>query len=362
MKYISVIILLIAVFKSEAQISSDFNTLVWQDEFSVDGFIDTTKWFQQTKLPLGDSWYNGEIQHYTNRIDNSIVEYGILKIRAKKETFTDQGHTKQYTSARLNSKFAFKYGRLEIRAKLPSGMGTWPAIWMLGKNINEEGAFWNNEGYGTTDWPACGEIDIMEHWGSNQNFVQSAIHTPSSFGNTQNKGGQTIPTASTQFHVYALEWTDEKMIFSIDSVVHYTYQPTVKDANNWPFDSEQYLLLNVAILPDIDPSFTMSDLEIDYVRVYQKKAASSENIDKDIDIDVFPNPFMNEIRIQVNHALNETIPINIYSIEGKLIKTQTALVQNNEIKLNHLEKLHNGLYIICFTINNQMYHIKAIKN
>ena len=95
-------------------------------------------------------------------------------IEKLKETYNNQGQTKQYTSARLNSKFAFKYGKIVCRAKLPTGIGTWPAIWTLGKNIDENGAYWDNLGFGTKSWPACGEIDIMEHWGSNQNYVQSA--------------------------------------------------------------------------------------------------------------------------------------------------------------------------------------------
>ena len=243
--------------------------LVWSDEFNGSGAINTTNWFHQTQLPNGESWYNGEIQHYTNRTDNSNVSGGFLNIIAKKEEFTDQGHTKQYTSARLNSKFAFTYGRVEVRAKLPTGVGTWPAIWLLGRNINEPGAYWETQGYGAVSWPVCGEVDIMEHWGSNQNYVSSAIHTPSSYGGTINHGGQTIPTASSAFHVYALEWTEEKMVFSVDDVVHYTYNPAVKNSDTWPFDTEQYIILNIAILPSIDPAFTQSTMEIDYVRVYQ---------------------------------------------------------------------------------------------
>lgn len=242
--------------------------LVWSDEFNGTGAIDSSKWFQQTQLINGVSWHNGEIQHYTNRQTNSFENNGSLNIVAKKETFTDQGQTKQYTSARLNSKFAFKYGRVEVRAKLPSGIGTWPAIWMLGKNVIETGAFWSGA-FGTTYWPNCGEVDIMEHWGSNQNYVQSAMHTPSSSGSTVNLGGQVVATASSQFHIYTLDWTAEKMVFSVDGIVHYTYNPTIKNANTWPFDSEQYLLLNLAILPSISQNYTSSTLEVDYIRIYQ---------------------------------------------------------------------------------------------
>lgn len=245
-----------------------FTNLAWSDEFNVDGAINSSNWHHQTQLPNGGNWYNGEVQHYTNRQANSNVSAGTLKVTAKKENFTDQGVTKQYTSARLNSKYAFTYGRVEIRAKLPTGAGTWPAIWTLGKNIIESGAFWSAT-HGTVSWPACGEIDIMEHWGYNQNYVQSAMHTPSSYGGTVNLGGQTIPTASSEFHVYTLVWTSQKMVFSVDGIEHYTYNPTVKNSSTWPFNNPQYLLLNVAMQPAISPSFTQSAMEIDYVRVYQ---------------------------------------------------------------------------------------------
>ena len=123
--------------------------------------VDANKWWHQTTLPNGHSWHNQEQQHYTNRLDNAYISNGILKIKAKKESFKDQGVVKQYTSARLNSKFAFTYGRVEVRAKLPKGHGTWPAIWMLSKNISEAGAYFETQGFGNQPWPDCGEIDIF---------------------------------------------------------------------------------------------------------------------------------------------------------------------------------------------------------
>ena len=254
---------------------SQTEELVWSDEFNIDGAIDSDKWFHQTQLPAGGGWYNNEAQHYTNRLENSYVSGGNLNLVAIKETFTDQGRTKEYTSARLNSKVAFQYGRMEIRAKLPTGAGTWPAIWMLGKNINEDGGYWDNEGYGSTPWPACGEIDIMEHWGNNQNYVSSAMHTPSSYGGTINHGGRTLSTASTAFHVYELDWNAQRMIFRVDGIVHYTYNPPTKDANTWPFDAEQYFLLNVAI-EGSGANITQTAMEIDYIRVYQTDGSGGD--------------------------------------------------------------------------------------
>ena len=259
---------------------SPYNNLVWSDEFDGNGPIDNSKWFHQTFIPNGWGWFNGELQHYTDREDNSYVQNGYLHIVAKDETYTDpvQGITKQYTSARLNSKFAFTYGRVEARAKLPEGVGTWPAIWMLGKNINETGAYWQTQGFGTTGWPECGEIDIMEHWGSNQNYIQSALHTPSSFGATVNHGGLMANDVSNTFHIYAMEWTADEIIFSLDGVPYYTYSPSPQNMSTWPFIADQYILLNVAIQNSIEPSFTESEMVLDYIRVYQQ-GSSSETTD-----------------------------------------------------------------------------------
>ncbi|NNJ88284.1 MAG: glycoside hydrolase family 16 protein, partial [Eudoraea sp.] len=202
--------------------------------------------------------------------DNSFQKNGYLNLVAKKELFEDQGEIKHYTSARLNSKFAFTYGRIEVKAKLPEGAGTWPAIWMLNKNINEDGAYWDDQGYGTVNWPICGEIDILEHWGKNQDYISSAVHNASSYGyNVENLGGRKIANASNKFHIYSLEWTKEKMVFSVDGVEHFQYYPSIKNSETWPYDSDYYLILNVAIEPDIAPSFVESPMIIDYIRIYQ---------------------------------------------------------------------------------------------
>ena len=280
-------------FRAETPAKPVSYNLVWSDEFDGTGAVNANNWHHQTQLPSKGHWGNEEIQHYTNRLENSFVSNGSLSIVAKKETFTDQEKTKQYTSARLNSKFAFKYGRVEVRAKLPTGTGTWPAIWTLGKNINEPGGYWSNT-YGTVNWPTCGEIDVMEHWGINQNYIQSAMHTPSSYGGTINKGGQNISTASSQFHIYGLEWSVEKMVFSVDNVVYYVYNPAVKDASSWPFNEPQYILLNVALEPSISASFSQGAMEIDYIRVYQESQLPVNNSVKDEDLILLPNPSINQ--------------------------------------------------------------------
>ncbi|MCA0153509.1 glycoside hydrolase family 16 protein [Winogradskyella vincentii] len=254
----------------EVTTNSDYDNLVWSDEFNGNGKLNSEKWFHQTQLPPGGSWWGGIIQHYTDSETNTYMENGYLNLVAKKETLTDQGETKHYTSARLNSKFAFTYGKVEVKAKLPKGVGTWPAIWMLNTNIDEDGAHWDNKGLGTTKWPNCGEIDIIEHWGKNQDYVSSALHNGSSYGgHVKNVGGRKIKNATDDFHIYALEWTSEKMIFSVDGVNHYEYNPKVKNSKTWPYDSDYYLILNIAIEPNIDPNFKESAMLVDYIRVYQ---------------------------------------------------------------------------------------------
>ncbi|MFZ4105730.1 family 16 glycosylhydrolase [Flavobacterium sp.] len=265
-----------------AQVDVVYSDLVWSDEFNTDGAINSNNWFHQTQLPAGGSWFNGEVQHYTDQLTNSFVNAGTLNIVAKKEPYTNQGITKQYTSARLNSKFAFKYGRVDIRAKIPKNLGTWPALWMLGKNINEDGAFFDSN-FGTTSWPNCGEIDILEH-GITQsqpdNYIQSALHTPSSFGNTINIGGVVVGNnIADNYHIYSVNWSPFQISFLLDGVVFYTYNPDVKTPNNWPFNEEQYLLLNVALggVAGIVPSnYTQSSMLIDYVRVYQNTIVDAE--------------------------------------------------------------------------------------
>lgn len=321
-----------------------YDTLVWSDEFDGTGPIDSSKWFHQTQIPAGGNWFNGELQHYTDRTDNAFLSGGFLNIVAKKETYSDQGYTKDYTSARLNSKFAFTHGRVEVRAKLPIGVGTWPAIWTLGKNINEAGAYWETQGYGTTTWPACGEIDIMEHWGNNQNFVQSATHTPSSFGNTINKGGQTISTVSSDFHVYTLVWSPERMVFSVDGVEHYVYNPEFKNASTWPFEADQYLLLNIAIEPSVTPSFTESAMQVDYIRVYQESQLSVPETSNGLDFTFSPNPVKDQLQLSFSSLISSSVELQVYDLNGRSVLTKVVAPINGTATIK-MSSLTPGFYI-----------------
>ena len=198
------------------------NVLIWADEFDDDGVICSDNWHFQTQCLPGQlfCWANNELQHNTDREDNAFVDEGVLKIVARREDFSDQGLDLDYTSARLNSKFAFTYGRVDVRAKLPSELGTWPAIWMLGKNISEAGAFFEEE-FGTTPWPATGEIDIMEQFGRNsteKTEVHGTTHTPAGFGGGANGGKTTLATSTTDFHIYSIIWDEEEIQFLVDDV------------------------------------------------------------------------------------------------------------------------------------------------
>lgn len=351
-------------FLYESQSESDvvYDYLVWADEFDSDGPVDPDKWHHQTRLPNGDSWFNGEIQHYTDREENAKVENGILKITARRENFRNQGVLKTHTSARLNSKFAFTYGKVDIRAKLPSGVGTWPALWMLGKNITETGGYWAEQGFGTTPWPACGEIDIMEHWGHNQNYISSAIHTPSSFGATVNHGGQVIPTASTDFHVYTLEWTPEKLVFSVDGRRHYTYEPDIKNQDTWPFDDEQYILMNIAIQPSISPSFTQGAMEIDYVRIYQESPVSSVADVNSHKSHYYPNPVRHTLTITVDDNIATHSKVQVSHLSGQLIFFADYVVNDNKLVITGLDNLEPGMYVVTYSTAEGLKSLPFVKS
>lgn len=237
--------------------------LVWNDEFDQTvPELDASKWFRETVAPNNGSWYNDELQHYTDRLDNAYVTEGTLKIKAKKEEYTHSGTTQAYTSARLNSKFSFTYGKVVVRAKLPRAQGTWPAIWTLGSNLE------------TVGWPACGELDIMEQLFEDFEMVQCAIHTPASYGSDTVVKQVDVSDVTTNFHEYGMEWTPEKIDFTVDNQVYFTYAPEVKTLKNWPFDNDQYILLNIAMGGNLGGTvaqdFKEDIMEVDYVRVYQK--------------------------------------------------------------------------------------------
>jgi len=352
--YTSFLFLLVAQLGS-TQLDINYSDLVWSDEFDYNGAIDPEKWHHQTQIPAGGNWYNGEVQHYTDELSNAFVVDGVLKITAIKENYTDQGVTKGYTSARLNSKFAFTYGRVDIRAKIPTQQGTWPALWMLGKNITEPGGYFA-ETYGTTPWPACGEIDIMEHGitpSQPTGFIQSAIHTPSSFGNTVNHAGTVANNLGEDFHIYSMNWSPNQITFLLDGVAFYTYNPPIKNSSTWPFIADQYLLMNIAmggVAGNIPNNFSQATMEIDYVRIYQNALRVADESTSDFFI---PNPVQDFIALPANFGSNQ---LKLYSTAGQLI-LQTSNQTN--IKLSALPA---GLYVLVLETRNRVYRKMIVKN
>jgi beta-glucanase (GH16 family) len=239
---------------------------VWSDEFDSAGTPDSIKW----NYDLGDGcpnvcgWGNNETQYYTRDSKNVRVENGNLIIEAHKDSLGG----KAYTSTRIVSKLKgdWLYGRIEVRAKLPKGKGTWPAIWMLSTDLKYGG------------WPASGEIDIMEHVGYDPGVIHGTIHTESyNHGQgTQKEGKITVEDCMDTFHVYAIDWTEDKMDFFVDNKLYHTITRDPKeDFKGWPFDQRFHLIMNIAVggnwggKEGINDSIWPQRMEVDYVRVYQ---------------------------------------------------------------------------------------------
>ncbi|NNK81205.1 MAG: glycoside hydrolase family 16 protein [Flavobacteriales bacterium] len=337
------------------QSESVFDQLVWSDEFDGEGPVEESNWHHQTQIPNPWGWFNEEQQHYTDELTNSYVEDGSLFIVAKREDYTDQGLMREFTSARLNSKFAFTYGRVEARARLPFGVGTWPAIWTLGKNVSEAGAYWYPQ-YGTTGWPACGEIDIMEHWGWNQHYISAALHTPSSSGATENTGGLYAADVSNEFHIYGMEWDEEEIRFTLDGQIYYVYHPQVQNASTWPYVEDQYLIMNVAIQNGVDPGFQESAMEVDYVRVYQSTVNSVDENERDIRSAI--HHYLDGDALMVDNDSKESIGISIVDLQGRLLQKQIFLPPGlQEVSL----KDFTGPFILQFQSSSNTWGERIIR-
>lgn len=237
-------------------LETEFENLVFQEEFDVDGPPDPSLW----NFEIGNGaeqgipgWGNQELQYYTE--DNAIVEDGVLKITAKREPTNGF----DFSSTRITTldNFSYEYGRIEVRAKLPEGGGTWPAIWMLGENFPEVG------------WPETGEIDIMEHRGNEQNVIHGSLHLPGNFGGNAISETTTVEGVSQEFNNYTVEWSPERILFAVNDEVYHEYNNT----SGTPFNAPFFLILNIAMGGtfggDVDPGFMESTMEIDYIRVYQ---------------------------------------------------------------------------------------------
>lgn len=241
--------------------------LVWSDEFDYTGLPDSSKWGYDVG---GHGWGNKELQNYTDRRkENARVENGVLIIEAQRE----RG---KYTSARVvtKNKGDWTYGRFEVRAKLPSGRGTWPAIWMLP----------TQRSYGQNYWPDNGEIDIMEHVGYEPDVIHFSAHTKAYYHsiNTQKTAKTRIESARSGFNVYAVEWTPQEIRWYVNDREYFTFNNErlsnpAADYKQWPFDKPFHILLNIAVggtwggRDGVDESIWPQRMEVDYVRVYKEQ-------------------------------------------------------------------------------------------
>ena len=265
MKRLTIYILLAPFFllsckKTKSQPEKKYQ-LAWSDEFNYTGLPDSSKWNYDVG---GDGWGNNELEYYTSkRLENARVENGNLIIEARKEAFNGM----HYTSARLvtNNKAAWQYGRIEVKAKIPKGRGTWPAIWMMAENIKV--------------WPDDGEIDIMEHVGYNQGVIHGTVHCKKYNHTINTQKGDTIRVhdCSDAFHVYAMEWDKDSILISVDDKTYFSFINEHSGYDAWPFDNKMFLLLNIAVggnwggSKGVDETIFPVRMEVDYVRGYQEK-------------------------------------------------------------------------------------------
>jgi beta-glucanase (GH16 family) len=244
----------------EKQTVTTMNNLVFQDEFDMDGAPNSDFW--SYNIGTGSNgWGNNELQHYTDRPQNVVIEDGMLKITARRESFMGSS----YTSARIltKGKIEQKYGRIEARIKLPLGRGIWPAFWMLGANSDE------------VIWPQCGEIDIMEYLGSNPITAFGTVHGPGYSGGESISKNYTLTNSrfDTEFHIFGIEWGKDYINFYIDDKLY--NQITPEDVpGEWVFNQPFYIILNMAVggnlpgPPNTETSFPQTML-VDYIRIYQ---------------------------------------------------------------------------------------------
>lgn len=259
-----ILVILLVLISGHA--NAQFKKLVWSDEFNGKGLPDSTKWSYDkgTGCPQLCGWGNHELQYYTTAVTkNARVENGMLIVEAHKETMP--GAT--YSSARLvtKNKGDWKYGRIDVRAKLNVGLGSWPAIWMLPTD-------WK---YGA--WPMSGEIDIMENVGYWPDSIVGTVHTNAYNGmkGTQKTKGLGFKDLATAFHVYSIEWEASEIRFYIDNKLYNQFKNTGKSIDEWPFDQRFHVILNIAVGGDfggkmgVDESIFPRRMTVDYVRVYQ---------------------------------------------------------------------------------------------
>jgi beta-glucanase (GH16 family) len=255
--------LVTAQIRPSAGASGKYSNLVWHDEFDHNGLPDSTKWKYDTGFLR-----NHELQYYTyRRLDNAEIKNGYLEIVARNDSFVNNGKVYPVTSAGISTgkKQSWTYGRIEVRAKIPSCLGTWPAIWTLGNDIRQTG------------WPTCGEIDIMEHVGYIPDTLHFNVHTGKyNHVKKTNKGIRIFyPSPEKDFHIYAIEWFPDHIDWFFDGYKVFTFANEMGGEDTWPFNKPQFIILNLAFGGDWGGSKGVAlqslpqHFYIDYVRVFQ---------------------------------------------------------------------------------------------
>ena len=353
-----IIILIVIAFLSIPSIAQ-IQVMVWNDEFNYSGLPNSQKWSYDVG---GSGWGNNELQYYTeNRTENARVESGKLVIEARKESYNG----KEYTSARLVSrqKGDWLYGRIEAYAKLPSGRGTWPAFWML------------PTGWEYGNWPKSGEIDIMEYVGYDPGVVHGSVHTEAynhSIG-TQKTANTGVADAETTYHLYAVEWSAEKIEVYVDNTKYFTFTNENTGYTTWPFDKAFHILLNLAVggnwggAQGVDPNIWPQKFYIDYVRVYQNITLDQIKIQGPNYASANQNNLTFSIQNITNATFNWSVPEGATIVSGQgthQITVNWGSTQGNvSVQINHPEAAGTYNHSVVMSVNpsGQKYSLVNFK-
>ena len=348
------IILLLIIISTAKTLHSQAYKLVWNDEFNT-ATIDLSKWNFETGNGSG-GWGNNELEYYTNRVENAHIDTGTLVITAKKESYSGF----QYTSTRMHTKDKghWKYGKIEMRAKIPKGIGTWPAFWMLPQS----------QSYGTNYWPDNGEIDIMEHVGYVPNSIYGTVHVNKYYGGSAVSKQIIYSGVENDFHTYGIYWSADSIKWYVDNNLYNTYTKGTKTWQEWPFDKEFFILLNFAIGGNwggqgkqiVDTTIFPQNYIIDYIRVYQRDATDIESKNASSDkINVSPNPVKDFLNVSISNDIDNKLWYSIYDSCGSLI-TSPTLCKKNSSEID-FSKYKTGIYMIVFQNNKIQKNFKVLK-
>ena len=319
---ISLALIFLFVFTQNTAAQSNWE-LVWAEEFDTDT-LDMGNWEYQIGTGASEglfSWGNNERQYYTDREENIYLEDNKLHIRALDDSFANRS----YSSARIRTKDKadFKYGKFEIRAKVPEGQGMWPAIWMMP----------TDNVYGT--WPKSGEIDIMELVGHEPNVVHGTVHYGPDWPNNREHGGSITKSDgnySDDFHIYSIIWRPDQIDWFVDGQLYARTTPAHLAPHNWPFDQYFHFILNVAVGgtwpgdPDNTTEFPQ-EMIVDYVRVYEDvNLTSSEEEDFTRPTNFvlnqnYPNPFNPSTEISFELPSQSDVRVEVYDMMGRRVAT-----------------------------------------